>query len=144
MSGPGFRQAGSPFSDSSFSSSVTSSGQRSLFDRGWDSWFIRLALVGGCVGICFVLRPFSFQGLPAVGLGFFIAMVILLAELRLGRAEMRGLVGGAVGAILGLVASVLITLVVSRTSGPEPTKSFVEFASLLSFVYLGLVIGSRR
>jgi uncharacterized protein YacL len=144
MSGPGSRQAGSPLSDSSFSSSVSSSGPRGVIGREWDSWIIRLALVGSCIGICFALRPFGFQGLPAAGLGFFIAMVILAVEMRLRRAEIRGLVGGVAGAVLGLVVSLLITLVVSRTSGPEPTKSFVEFASLLSLGYLGLVIGSRR
>ena len=144
MSGSGSRQAGSPLSDSSFSSSVSSSGQRSKFGREWDSWGIRLALVGSCIGICFAQHPFGFQGLPAAGLGFFIAMVILLAELRLRHAELSGLVGGAAGAILGLSISLLITLVVSRASVPEPTKSFFEFASLISLGYLGLVIGTRR
>jgi uncharacterized protein YacL len=144
MSGSGFRQAGSPLSDSSISSSVSRSVHRSLFGRGWDSWIIRLALVGSCSGICFAQSPFGFHGLPAAGLGFFIAMVILLAELRLRHAEISGLVGGAVGAVLGLLASLLITLVVSRTSVAEPTKSFFEFASLLSLGYLGLVIGTRR
>jgi uncharacterized protein YacL len=115
-----------------------------MFGREWDSWIIRLALVGSCIGICFALRPFGFQGLPAAGFGFFIAMVILLAELRIRQAEISGLVGGAVGGILGLGVSLLITLVVSRTSGPESTKSFFEFASLLSFGYLGAVIGTRR
>jgi len=79
-----------------------------------------------------------------VGLGFIIALVILLAELRLRSAEISGLMGGVIGVVLGLVASLLITLVVSRTSEPETTKSFVEFASLLSLGYLGLVIGTRR
>src|ERR1700739_1491417 len=97
MSGPGFRQAGSPLSDSSISNSVSSSAQRSLLVRGWDSWIIRLALVGSCAGICFALRPFGFQGLAAVGLGSCISVVILLAELRLRHAEIRGLVGGVVG-----------------------------------------------
>ena len=144
MSGSGSRQAGSPHSDSSISSSVSSSVHRSLFVRGWDSWGIRLALVGSCIGICFAQHPFGFHGLPAAGLGFFIAMVILLAELRLRHAELSGLVGGAAGAILGLSISLLITLVVSRASVPEPTKSFFEFASLISLGYLGLVIGTRR
>jgi len=115
-----------------------------LLSQEWDFWVIRLALTGASVGLCFALRPFSFHGLPAAGLGFFIAMVILLAELRLRHAEISGLVGGAVGVVLGLLVSLLITLVVSRTSEPEPTKSFIEFASLLSFGYLGLVIGTRR
>ncbi|HTB91494.1 MAG TPA: TRAM domain-containing protein [Candidatus Sulfotelmatobacter sp.] len=144
MSGSGFRQAGNLLSDSSISSSVSSSVHRSLFVRGWDSWGIRLALVGSCIGICFVQHPFGFHGLPAAGLGFFIAMVILLAELRLRHAEISGLAGGAAGAILGLSVSLLITLVVSRTAASEQTKSFVEFVSLFCFGYLGLAIGSRR
>jgi uncharacterized protein YacL len=144
MSSSGSRQASSPLSDSSISSSVSRSVHRRSFDREWDSWAIRLALVCSCIGICFAQRPFGFHGLPAAGLGFFIAMVILLAELRLRHAEISGLVGGAAGAVLGLSVSLLITLVVSRASVPEPTKSFLEFASLLSLGYLGLVIGTRR
>ena len=117
---------------------------RGLPSQDWDFWVIRLALFGASVSLCFALRPFNFHGLPAAGLGFFIAMVILLAELRLRHAEISGLVGGTAGVVLGLLASLLITLVVSRTSALEPTRSFVEFASLLSLSYLGLVIGTRR
>ena len=84
------------------------------------------------------------HGLPAAGIGFLVAMVILLAELRLRRAEISGLVAGTVGAVLGLLASLLITLVISRTAEPEPTKSFLEFTSLFAFGYLGLMVGSSR
>ena len=139
MNGPGSRPAGSPLPESSLYSSST----RGLHSLEWDFWMIRLAFVGGSVALCFALRPFHLQGFPAAGLGFFIAMVILLAELRLRHAEISGLVGGAIGVVLGLLASLLITLVVSRTSEPEPTKSFVEFASLLTLGYLGLVIGTK-
>ena len=120
------------------------SKMRRVFGQGWDYGVIRLALFGASVTLCFALSPFNFHGLPAAGLGFFIAMVILLAELRLRQAEFSGLVGGAIGVVLGLLASLLITLVVARTSEPESTKSFIEFASLLSLGYLGLVIGSWR
>jgi uncharacterized protein YacL len=144
MNGPGSGQAGSPLPESSLYGSVSRPKLRGLLSHEWDFWVIRLALVGASVGLCFALSPFNFHGLPAAGLGFFIAMAILLAELRLRHAEISGLVGGAVGAVLGLLASLLITLVVSRTSQPEPTKSFIEFASLLALGYLGLVIGTRR
>ncbi len=133
-------QAGSPLS----ASALVKPKMRGVFGLGWDYCAIRLALFGASVGLCFALSPFNFHGLPAAGLGFFIAMVILLAELRLRQAEFSGLVGGAIGTVLGLLASLLITLVVARTSEPESTKSFIEFASLLSFGYLGLVIGSWR
>ena len=52
--------------------------------------------------------------------------------------------GGAVGVVLGLLASLLFTLVISRTAEPEPTKSFFEFTSLLGLAYLGLVVGSSK
>jgi uncharacterized protein YacL len=110
----------------------------------WDTWVIRIALIGATVFLCYTLGPFGFHGLPAAGLGFFVAMVILLAELRLRHAEISGLVGGAVGAVLGLLAALLITLVISRTSEPEPAKSFFEFTSLFALGYLGLVLGSRK
>src|ERR1700760_1859110 len=76
-----------------------------LLGRNWDSWAIRLALLGACTLLSYSLSPFGFQGLAAAGLGFFAAMVILLAELRLRHAEISGLVGGAVGAVLGLLAA---------------------------------------
>jgi uncharacterized protein YacL len=110
----------------------------------WDFWVARLALVGASIVLCYSLSPFGFHGLPAAGLGFLVAMVILLAELRLRRAEISGLMGGTVGAILGLLSALLITLVVSRTSEPETTKSFFEFTSLFALGYLGLVVGSRK
>src|SRR6266403_2251278 len=33
---------------------------------------------------------------------------------------------------------------IARTNEPEPTKSFLEFAALYAFGYLGLVLGSGR
>jgi len=51
----------------------------------------------------------------AWGLGFLIALVVLLAELRLRRAALSGLLGGAFGAVLGVFAALLVTLVISRT-----------------------------
>jgi len=109
-----------------------------------DFWAIRVALLGIACVLCYNLGPFGLHGLPAAGIGFLMAMVILLAELRLRRAEISGLMGGAVGAVLGLLASLLITLVISRTAEPEPTKSFFEFSSLLGLAYLGLVVGSCK
>jgi uncharacterized protein YacL len=112
--------------------------------QAWDFWGMRLALAGATCVLCYSLGPFGIHGWPAAGLGFLVAMLILLAELRLRRAEISGLVGGACGATVGLLASLLITFVISRTAESEPTKTFLEFTSLLAFGYLGLVIGSSK
>src|SRR6266446_442855 len=111
---------------------------------GWDFWVVRVFLVAGAGAVSYTLGPFGLRGLPAAGVGFLMAVVVLLAELRLRRAALSGLLGGAFGAVLGVFAALLVTLVISRTDEPEPTKSFLEFATLFAFGYLGLVLGSRR
>src|SRR5258707_6976901 len=144
MNEPDSTRAGVPFPETAVCATASKSKVGGLMGQEWDFWVIRLALFGSSVGLCFALSPFSLHGVPAAGFGFLIAMVILLAELRLRHAEISGLVGGSIGVVLGLLVSLLITLVVSRTSEPESAKSFIEFASLLSLGYLGLVIGTRR
>jgi uncharacterized protein YacL len=112
--------------------------------QDWEFWAVRLLLIGFSSILCYNLGPFGLHGLPAAGLGFLVAMVVLLAELRLRRAEISGLVGGVFGTVLGLLSSLLFTLVISRTAEPEPTRSFLEFTSLFALGYLGLVIGSSK
>ena len=140
------RHSGAPsnafsnFSDTSPKATIS----RGFLGHTWEFWVARLTLIGITCILCYSLGPFGFHGLPTAGLGFFVAMVILLAELRLRRAEISGLVGGTCGAVLGLLASLLLTLVISRTAEPEPTKSFLEFTSLFALSYLGMVIGSFK
>jgi uncharacterized protein YacL len=147
MSQSGFNHRSRGQSESEANASVATSSSFSgsrFISQAWDYWVVRIALVSATAVLCYTLSPFGLHGLPAAGLGFFIAMIILLAELRLRRAEISGLVGGAVGAVLGLLAALLITLVLSRTSEPEPNKSFFEVTSLFALGYLGLVLGSRK
>jgi uncharacterized protein YacL len=111
---------------------------------GWNFWVARVFLAV-CVGaLCYWMGPFGLRGLSAAGLGLVMALVILLAELRLRRAAIETLLGGAFGAVLGVFTALLVTLIISRTSAPEPTKSFLEYVALFAFGYLGLVLGSQK
>jgi uncharacterized protein YacL len=105
---------------------------------------MRAFLVACTAALCYTLGPFGLRGAPAVGAGFLMALLILLAELRLRRAALSGLLGGALGALLGISAAVLLTLLISRTSEPEPTKSFLEYFALFGLAYLGLMLGASR
>jgi uncharacterized protein YacL len=110
----------------------------------WNFWAARIFLAVGVAALCYRMGPFGLRGLYAAGLGLLMALVILLAELRLRRAAIGGLLGGALGAILGVFTALLVTLIISRTSAPEPTKSFLEYMALFAFGYLGLVLGLQK
>ncbi|MBS1839720.1 MAG: TRAM domain-containing protein [Acidobacteria bacterium] len=68
----------------------------------------------------------------------------MAAEIRSRRAGIWDVIGAAAGSILGIFAAALVTLVVSRTAEPEPTKTFLEYTSLVGFGYLGLFLGAFK
>jgi uncharacterized protein YacL len=105
---------------------------------------VRLFLTVCTAAVSYTVGPFGLRGIPAAGVGASIALVVLLAELRLRRAALSGLLGGAFGTVLGMFAALLVTLVIARTNESESTKTFLEFAALFAFGYLGLVLGSGR
>lgn len=105
---------------------------------------MRVALLAATVLLCYKLGPFGYSGISGAAIGFVTTMLILLAELRLRDRQNSALLGGAIGVVLGLCAALLVTLVVFRTPGPEATRSFFAFLSLIAFGYLGLVLGLRN
>jgi uncharacterized protein YacL len=92
--------------------------------------------------LCYAFAPFGLRG-SAAGVGVLLALVIVFAEFRLAHASMGGLMGGACGALAGMGAALLLTLIISYTSQPASTKSFLDFISLLAFSYLGMTTGFR-
>src|SRR5580658_3708360 len=112
--------------------------------KGLEIWLVRLVIVGGATAICYKLELFGLRGKSAAGIGFLLSAVILLAELRLRRVTVGGLLGGALGAVWGIFSALIVTLIISRTSESVPTKSFLEYAALFGFVYLGVALGSQK
>ena len=111
---------------------------------GWRFWVVRLLFVGAAAALCSHVPPEGVRPLMAAVTGAVGAAALVLVELRLRRVELSGLAGAGIGAIVGLVAALLVTLIVSHTVEPEPTKSFLEYAALLAFAYLGIAIGARQ
>jgi uncharacterized protein YacL len=108
----------------------------------WEFWIVR-SLFTVLIGVlCYAFAPFGLRG-SAAGVGLLLALVIVFAEFRLAYASIGGLIGGAFGALAGMSGALLLTLIISRTSQPASTKSFLEFISLLAFSYLGMVTGFR-
>jgi len=109
-----------------------------------EPWMMRGGLATVAIALCWTLKPFGLYGLGAVGAGLLLAAVILVVELRLRWATPRGLLGGALGAVLGIFTAVLVTGVVSRMTEPEATKAFFESGVLVALAYLGAVLGAHQ
>jgi uncharacterized protein YacL len=107
----------------------------------WEFWIVRVFLALAIGGLCYALAPFALHGARAAGTGVLIALVFLLVELSVRRASLSAIAGGACGALAGIFAALLFTMIVSRTSQPAPSKSFLELIALLGFTYLGMVLG---
>lgn len=108
------------------------------------AWIGRVCVVASIAALAAVWQPFGLGKGTAAGAGLGLAALLLVAELRFRHAEIGEVLGAAVGAILGILAALLLTLVVSRTAEPEPTKTFLEYASLVGFGYMGLFLGASK
>jgi len=110
----------------------------------WNAWLFRFFLIAAASAIALGLSPFGLHGWYAAGIGVALSLVVLIVEFRLRNAPAATLIGGAAGGILGAIAALLVTIVVSHTSEPEPAKSFVEYASLLGFGFVGVMLGAQK
>src|SRR2546427_10427468 len=70
-----------------------------LWRGGWDFWAVSAFLVACTGAVRYTLGPVGLRGLPAGGMGLLVALVVLLAELRGGRAAMKSVLGGGVGSV---------------------------------------------
>jgi uncharacterized protein YacL len=110
----------------------------------WDMLAIRLVFTAICTGAGYHFRPFTLSPLVASLAGFVFAVAVILFEVRLRRASLRRLIGAAIGSILGLTGAYLTTLVLSHTSMPVSTRSFISLAAFLVMAYIGLVLGANK
>src|SRR5580693_7543940 len=114
------------------------------FGNWWDHLVVRLIFAVACVAAGYHFHPFGLSNLVAAGVGLLFSVSVFLFEIRLQRASLRRLIGGAVGSILGIVGAYLMGLVMSRTTIPEDSRSFLDISVLLVMTYIGLVLGARK
>jgi len=112
--------------------------------RPVSAWISRIFLLAASTSIAYVLSPFGMHGWIAAGLGVLLALAIFAAELGLRSMPAANLYGAATGGLAGGVSALLVTRVISATTLPDSAKSFLDFASLLSFGYVGVMLGSQK
>jgi uncharacterized protein YacL len=114
------------------------------FGNWWDHLMVRLIFAIACVAAGFHFHPFGLSNVVAAGVGLLFSISVFLFEIRLQRASLRRLIGGAIGSILGILGAYLMGLVLAWTTIPEGSRSFLDVALLLVMTYIGLVLGASK
>jgi len=114
------------------------------FGSWWDQLVVRVVFGTACVAAGYHFHPFGLSQSVAAFVGLLFSVAVFLFEIRLQRASLRRLIGAAVGSTLGIFGAYLMGLVISRTSIPDDSRSFLDIAVLLVMTYIGLVLGARK
>jgi len=110
----------------------------------WNAWLLRIFLIAAFCAITVSLAPFGLYRWAAAGAGFVFSLAIVAAEYRLRNSSAAALLGGVMGGLCGALAALLVAILIFGTSAPEPTKSFLAYAALLAFGYVGIMLGSQK
>src|SRR6266700_1330569 len=95
----------------------------------------------------YVLHPIPGHRLFSTATAAFIAIAIILFEMRIRRASLKTLIGAAAGSILGIVGAYLIgTLITSQESAavPPESRAFLTLALIFFMAYIGLMVGAAK
>lgn len=106
-------------------------------------WILRAVLAAVLTASAAVLNPLGAQPWISGAVGLLLAIAAIGVEHRIRAARLGHLVGAAVGAVFGLFAALLISVILGSnlTAG---TASLVSIAALAICGYIGVVIGTAQ
>jgi len=116
-----------------------------------DLWIIRIFLFIAIVLSGVFVQPFHLNSLSesyhlplSILLSAVLALLIILAEIRVRALSLKTLIGAAMGSILGIIGASLISLVIGRMRVSLPVETFAQVMVLILMTYVGLVSGATK
>src|SRR5947207_1270709 len=109
-----------------------------------DIVIVRLIFAITLTLVAYFIQPFGFSGLYTIVLGLTSAVGIIYFEHRLKRATLKRLIGAAIGSIMGIVGSFLISHMLISTIFDAASLSFIRIFILFLMTYVGLVVGANK
>ena len=117
---------------------------KTLYHVGFNMniWLMRAFLLVVVVAGVFSISPFGEDNwIMALVLGAVFGGLIILAEFRVVRFEIKSLLGASAGMFIGAVFANMISLVVARMDFDPKTAAVIHMLVLAAMVYFGLVCG---
>jgi uncharacterized protein YacL len=110
----------------------------------WEMAVVRAIFILVLMTASYFLQPFHLSSLNSVLLGGALGAFFVVFEVRLERANLKRLIGAAIGSILGILGAVMMGHLLSLTEIEKNTLSFFQINMLLLMAYVGLVVGANK
>ena len=109
-----------------------------------DLLLIRALFVVLLACAAFFLKPFQLDANLSAGVGALAGLAIVLFEVRLKQVSLKRLIGAALGSVLGILGSYLMSLVLGQSLPAGPSLSFIQILLLFLMTYVGLIVGANK
>ena len=110
-----------------------------------DLWIIRIILFAAILISGFLVRPFGPNLVLTLVFGVVFGLFILFVECRIRALSLKTVLGGAVGALLGIIGASLVSPVIGRMNFVHPEiETFVQILVLILMTYLGMLSGTSK
>ena len=110
-----------------------------------DLWIIRIILYAAILISGFLVRPFGPNLVLTLVFGVVFGLFILFVECRIRALSLKTVLGGAVGALLGIIGASLVSPVIGRMNFVHPEiETFVQILVLILMTYLGMLSGTSK
>jgi uncharacterized protein YacL len=110
----------------------------------WEMAVVRAIFILVLMTASYFLQPFHLSSLNSVLLGGALGAFFVVFEVRLERANLKRLIGAAIGSILGILGAVMMGHLLNLTEIEKNTLSFFQINMLLLMAYVGLVVGANK
>ena len=108
-------------------------------------WLYRAICAILLIGAAFSLKPFDLSSELALIVGIFLAIAIILFEVRARHHSSRVLIGATLGSLAGILAASLVSIVIGNiTVFSSRTESFLQLLALIALVFIGMSVGATK
>jgi uncharacterized protein YacL len=108
-------------------------------------WLYRAIFAILLIGATFSLKPFDLSSELALIVGLFLAIAIILFEVRARHHSSRVLIGATLGSLAGILAASLVSIVIGNISVFSPrTESFLQLLTLIALAFIGMSVGATK
>lgn len=105
----------------------------------------RLVLITLLAIAGYFIQPFAPNPVYGMLAGSLLGLLIIFLESRITRSvEPKTLIGSVLGLVFGIILAIFVSYLIGKLALGKSTTSFLQLFSFFFFIYIGLLLGSKK